>query len=122
LARSAGVVVVNSTTGLSALHHGRPVTVLGSAIFDMAGLTFQGPLDDFWQRSTAPDAELFKAFRKVVVAQAQLNGSFFTEAGIAQGIEAAMERISVASVLPQAAPVPRTKISPAPLAPAIIRN
>ncbi len=37
LSRSEGVVVVNSTTGLSALHHGRPVTVLGSAIFDIPG-------------------------------------------------------------------------------------
>ena len=81
LSRSEGVVVVNSTTGLSALHHGRPVTVLGSAIFDLAGLTFQGPLDGFWQESTPPDPELFKAFRKVVLTQAQVNGSFFTEAG-----------------------------------------
>jgi len=122
LARSAGVVVVNSTTGLSALHHGRPVTVLGSAIFDIAGLTFQGPLDNFWHGSAPPDPELFKAFRKVVLTQAQLNGSFFTEAGIAQGIAAAMKRIDVGSVVPQAVPIARTNIPPASLAPAIIRH
>jgi capsular polysaccharide export protein len=122
LARSAGVVVVNSTTGLSALHHGRPVTVLGSAIFKLAGLTFQGSLDSFWRESIPPDPELFKAFRRVVLTQAQLNGSFFTEAGIAQGIEAAMERIEVASVAPQAFPVARAQIPPAPLAAVIIRN
>ena len=52
-----GVVVVNSTTGLSALHHGRPVAVLGKAIFNLAGLTFKGPLDDFWKESTPPDPD-----------------------------------------------------------------
>ena len=92
------MVVVNSTTGLSALHHGRPVTVLGSAIFDMPGLTFQGPLDRFWQEKTPPDPELFRAFRRVVLTPAQVNGSFFTEAGIALAIEGALERIGASPV------------------------
>ena len=48
LAKSRGVVVVNSTTGLSALHHNCPLKVLGRALFDMPGLTFQGSLDRFW--------------------------------------------------------------------------
>jgi capsular polysaccharide export protein len=78
------------------------VTVLGSAIFDIPGLTFRGHLDGFWQKSTPPDPELFSAFRKVVVTQAQMNGSFFTEAGIALGIEGALERIGVPAVEPQA--------------------
>ena len=81
LSKSEGVVVVNSTTGLSALHHGRPVTVLGSAIFDLEGLTFKGPLDGFWREKSPPDPELFKAFRKVVLTRAQVNGSFFTYEG-----------------------------------------
>jgi capsular polysaccharide export protein len=98
------------------------VTVLGSAIFNIAGLTFDGPLDNFWQGSAPPDPELLKAFRKVVLTQAQLNGSFFTEAGIVQGIEAAMERIDVAAVAPQVFPIARTEIPPASLAPVIIRN
>ncbi|MDQ3558770.1 MAG: capsular biosynthesis protein, partial [Pseudomonadota bacterium] len=42
LSQAQGVVVVNSTTGLSALHHHRPTKVLGRAVFDMPGLTFQG--------------------------------------------------------------------------------
>ena len=95
LSRSEGVVVVNSTTGLSALHHGKPVTVLGSAIFDIPGLTFQDHLDRFWRESTPPDAELYRAFRKVVMASAQVNGSFFTEAGIALALDAALERMEV---------------------------
>jgi capsular polysaccharide export protein len=111
LAKSQGVVVVNSTTGLSALHHGRPVTVLGSAIFDIAGLTFRGPLDRFWRDAAIPNAELFKAFRKVVLKRAQMNGSFFTDAGMQVAIDAALKKINVPEVKKQ--PVIQTR-APSP--------
>jgi capsular polysaccharide export protein len=114
LSKSEGVVVVNSTSGLSALHHGRPVTVLGSAIFDLAGLTFQGPLDSFWREKQLPDPELFKAFRQVVVAQAQLNGSFFTEAGLALAVENTLQRLDLVPIQPLAAPQPQHRPSPSP--------
>jgi len=103
LAKSRGVVLVNSTTALSALHHERPVKALGRALFDMPGLTFQGSLDRFWNEGTAPNQELFRAFRRVVLKRAQINGSFFTEAGIALAIEGAVQRIGVAPVPASAA-------------------
>jgi capsular polysaccharide export protein len=95
ISRAQGVVVVNSTSGLSALHYGKPVTVLGHAIFNLAGLTFKGPLDRFWRKGRAPDAELFKAFKRVVVSKAQLNGSFFTPEGIELAIAGALDRMNV---------------------------
>jgi capsular polysaccharide export protein len=98
LVRTQGVVVVNSTTGLSALHHNKPVAVLGSAIFNLAGLTFQGPLDNFWREGAPPDTELLSAFRKVVLTRAQLNGSFFTHAGLDLALAGALERLEVATV------------------------
>ena len=98
LAGSRGVVVVNSTTGLSAIHHNCPLKVLGRAVFDMPGLTFQGALDTFWREGKAPDAELFRAFRKVVLRRAQVNGGFFTRAGRALAVAGALERIGVAPV------------------------
>jgi len=49
-----GVVLVNSTVGLSALHHGAPTKVCGHALYDIPGLTYQGTLDQFW--SVAPGA------------------------------------------------------------------
>ncbi len=58
---SSGMVTVNSTAGLHALKQGRPVKVLGTAVFDIAGLTDQQPLDDFWQAPAAPDAEVSTA-------------------------------------------------------------
>lgn len=98
LSNSRGVVLVNSTTALSALHHECPVKALGRALFDMAGLTYQGPLDRFWTEGTAPDPALFRAFRRVVLHRAQVNGSFFTEAGIRLAVQGAVERIGVVPV------------------------
>lgn len=110
--RCQGVVVVNSTSGLSALHHSRPVTVLGSAIFNLAGLTFKGPLDRFWKKRSLPDADLFKAFRRVVISQAQVNGSFFTPEGLELAVNGSLQRMDVAT-LPKPAMQPKAQ-TPAP--------
>ncbi|KIP17243.1 capsule polysaccharide biosynthesis family protein [Burkholderia sp. MSHR3999] len=80
LTHAAGLVVVNSTVGLSGIHHGLPVKVLGDAIYDMLGLTFQGRLDRFWDEAASfrPDMSLYRRFRSHVIDQTQLNGSFYS--------------------------------------------
>lgn len=88
-----GVVVINSTVGLSALHHKRPLAALGSAIYGMAGLTWQGSLDAFWTHGQAPDEELYRAFLNFVVHRTQINGDFYTQTGIRMAIPAAIQRI-----------------------------
>lgn len=79
LKHAVGVVVVNSTTGLSALHHNTPVIACGNAIYDMPGLTWQGALDSFWNNAQhhTIDRKLYKHFRQHLIAQTQLNGSFY---------------------------------------------
>ena len=79
LTHARGVVVINSTVGLSALHHQTPTITLGKAIYDMPGLTFQGDLRHFWTEAQQqiPDLELYWKFRNHVVDQTQLNGSFY---------------------------------------------
>lgn len=79
LEHARGVVVLNSTVGLSALHHGAPLKVCGTALYDMEGLTFQRRLDEFWvQAPTAVvDHELFERFQNYLVKNTQLNGSFY---------------------------------------------
>jgi capsular polysaccharide export protein len=74
-----GVVVINSTVGLSALHHGAPTKVCGKAIFDIAGLTFQGSLGKFWQNTQLdkPDSRLLARFQSFLIQNTQLNGSFY---------------------------------------------
>ncbi len=87
LAHARGVITVNSTVGTSAMVHRRPTIALGKAIYDVPGLTFQGPLDRFWREGAPPDPDLFRAFRKAVIHMAQVNGGFYTREGIALGVE-----------------------------------
>jgi capsular polysaccharide export protein len=83
---AAGVVVGNSTVGLSALHQGRPTKVLATAIYDLPGLAARADLDAFWSDPEPPDPALFQAFRNTVVHATQVNGDFFTREGIARAV------------------------------------
>ncbi len=74
---SLGVVLINSTTGMSSLYHGAPTKVMGNAIYDIEGLTYQGNLDNFWQNPGTIDYQLYKQFRGFVIENTQLNGSFY---------------------------------------------
>lgn len=78
LKAAKGVVVINSSVGLSALGHKAPLKVMGDgAVYDMEGLVFQGALDEFWGNCQRPDSELFSKFRKYLILKTQVNGSFF---------------------------------------------
>lgn len=93
LEHARGVVVVNSTVGLSALHHERPLVVLGTAIYNMPGLTWQGKLDDFWRGGDLPDMHLYHAFLDYVMHHTQINGDFYTRTGIEMAVAGAVERL-----------------------------
>lgn len=79
---SAGLISVNSTAGLVGIEHGCPTLVLGSATYDMPGLTHQSGLATFWRAPEPPDLDLFEAFRRVVIANAQINGAYSTLRGV----------------------------------------
>lgn len=83
--RARGIVTVNSTVGMSALMLGRPVIALGTAVYNLPGLTCGAPLDDFWREVPVPDAELFRLFKNTVIHTTQVHGGFYTEesAGLA---------------------------------------
>lgn len=81
LPRMAGVVCINSTAGLAAVEFGKPTIALGQALYDIAGLTHQGDLDEFWCAPQTPDAALYQAFRRVVMTKTQINGAYATSKG-----------------------------------------
>ncbi|MBI0326216.1 capsule biosynthesis protein [Burkholderia plantarii] len=93
LEHARGVVVVNSTVGLSALHHERPLIALGTAIYNLPGLTWQGTLDDFWHQRERPDMDLYHAFLDYVMHHTQINGDFYTRTGIAMAVAGAADRL-----------------------------
>ncbi|WP_105384597.1 capsule biosynthesis protein [Neorhizobium alkalisoli] len=93
IAKSHGVVTVNSTVGLTALAAGRPVIALGSAIYDVPGLAFQESLAAFWQNPTAPDPDLFDAFTRALAATTQVRGGFIGREAIQAGVENVAARL-----------------------------
>jgi capsular polysaccharide export protein len=93
LCNAAGIVTVNSTTGISALYQGIPVKVLGSAIYDVPGLTHQGRLDDFWHAPTPPDPDLYAAFLRALAGTTQVPGGFHTKEAKAAAIGGMIQRL-----------------------------
>ena len=77
LTNARGCVVINSTVGLSAIHHNILVKSLGEAIYDIPSLTFQGTLDDFWKSTDKPDLGLYRAFKSHIVDRTQINGNYY---------------------------------------------
>ena len=94
LENSQGTILVNSTVGTSALAKNCPVIALGSAIYNIKGLTFQGTLDGFWTQASAPDKKLFEAFRRCYIEQTQINGSFYNRKGIRMAVEATIQKLT----------------------------
>jgi len=100
LDHALGVVVANSTVGLSALDHGLPVKACKSAVYDMEGLTYQGELEDFWRdaQMQLPNPDLLMRFRSYLIRHTQLNGNFYkrldipgSSAGVVWGGNAAVD-------------------------------
>ncbi|KAA0019041.1 capsular biosynthesis protein [Salinicola corii] len=93
LKHASGLVTVNSTAGNVSLGFGCPTHALASPIYDMAGLTHQGKLDDFWHNTPAPEAGLFRAYRRTVAQTVQINGGFYCRPGIELASENALQAL-----------------------------
>lgn len=76
---SIGVVLINSTTGTQVLDHGKPLIVLGKAIYKKKGLVYEGSLDNFWNDAFEfkPNTELWKKFKIFLLFYSQINGNFY---------------------------------------------
>ncbi|ALV57701.1 TPA: capsule biosynthesis protein [Burkholderia cenocepacia] len=93
LDHAKGVVVVNSTVGLSALHHRRPLIALGDAIYAVPGLTWQRTIDEFWRQGSTPDMDLYQAFLSYILHHTQINGDFYTRTGMQMAVQGAIDRL-----------------------------
>jgi capsular polysaccharide export protein len=98
LEQASGTIVVNSTVGLQAIHHGCPTKALGTAIYDVPGLVDPAPLDGFWAAPMPPNPRLYRAFRTVVIGHSQHNGSFYTEQGMSLLLPSVAARLSGTAV------------------------
>jgi capsular polysaccharide export protein len=103
LKMARGLVTVNSTSGLQALHHDCPTIALGNAIYDVPGLTHQDGLKSFWNDPAKPQHSLYAAYRRVVMHLTQCNGNYNTRRGIALGVRHTVDRLEGATVASPAA-------------------
>lgn len=80
-----GLIVVNSTSGLSALHHGTPLLCLGETFYNkpelVSGDGSARALDAFWRTPRAPDPQAAKKMLAAIRAQALINGNFYLRPG-----------------------------------------
>lgn len=77
LKHARGTVTINSTVGLQSLHHGTPVKVMGTAVYDLPGLTFQGTLADFLRDPGEVDRQVYLGFRRYLEHTNQANGNLY---------------------------------------------
>ncbi len=108
----AGLVTVNSTAALHGLRDGVPAKVLGTAIYDIAGMTDQQPLDAFWCAPQKPDPVLTAAFYRLLAASIQVRGNFYSDAGTTAAADAIAQKLLEGTVnLPggDSGGVPRAK-------------
>ena len=79
LKHARSVITINSTAGLSAIHHAKPLKVMGNALYNIEGLTYQNSLDKFWKSNFQPDMNLFRHFKNALLYKTQLNGVFYSK-------------------------------------------
>lgn len=94
LSNAKGTVLINSTVGVHAIRQGCPIKVLGIATFDIEGLAYQGPLDDFWQALPKPDADLCDDLVRLWGNTIQVKGNFYTRAGRRAAVAGVAQRLA----------------------------
>ena len=112
LGHARGMITINSTSGFSALHAGKPLLVLGRAIYRHPALARcgagEGSLHAFWTDPFVAPAPLREAFKRWLVAEALVPGDFYdpalagtTAAAVAARVDAlASEARPAARVVP----------------------
>lgn len=80
LKNAKGTVLINSTVGLSSLYHGTPVKALGRAVYNIADLTCQCDLSEFWDKPLFFDKTLLSSLLNWMQTSIQPNGNLYTTA------------------------------------------
>lgn len=90
---AASVVTVNSTVGLHSLRLLVPTLPLGSAVYDLPGLTHQRGLRTLWCDPDPVDPALYTVFETAMAARIQVRGSFYDPSGRRAAVEAITQRL-----------------------------
>jgi hypothetical protein len=94
------MITINSTSGLSALHHGVPLAVLGQALYRHPELAFcveRGmDLDRFWLEGKAAPENVRHRYLSWIHHECLAGGDFYAKDAMAPAIEALRRKIDAA--------------------------
>ena len=93
LAASSGMITVNSTAATTAMVLGKPVKLMGQAVYSVPGLSFQPCLDAFWTEGAPPDPDLLEAFLALLCGAFMVRGAFHQDSGLAAAVAGAVARL-----------------------------
>ena len=93
LAASSGMITVNSTAANTAMVLGKPVKLMGQAVYNVPGLSFQPSLDAFWTEGAPPDPDLMEAFLALLCGAFMVRGAFHQDSGLAAAVAGAVARL-----------------------------
>ena len=93
LAASSGMITVNSTAATTAMVLGKPVKLMGQAVYNVPGLSFQPSLDAFWTEGVPPDPDLLEAFLALLCGAFMVRGAFHQDSGLAAAVAGAVARL-----------------------------
>jgi capsular polysaccharide export protein len=93
LAASSGMITVNSTAATTAMVLGKPVKLMGQAVYSVPGLSFQPSLDAFWTEGAPPDPDLLEAFLALLCGAFMVRGAFHQDSGLAAAVAGAVARL-----------------------------
>jgi capsular polysaccharide export protein len=93
LAASSGMITVNSTAATTAMVLGKPVKLMGQAVYNVPGLSFQPSLDAFWTEGAPPDPDLLGAFLALLCSAFMVRGAFHQDSGLAAAVAGAVARL-----------------------------
>jgi capsular polysaccharide export protein len=106
---SAGMITINSTSGLSALHHGVPLAVMGQALYRNEELAFcvgRGiDLDRFWTDGFVAPESVRHRYLSWIHHQCLAGGDFYAKDGMeaaAVALQSKIEQALTAAASPDA--------------------
>ncbi len=95
----AGMITINSTSGLAAINHGRPLLVIGRSVYsrpELATCAFGEPdFRRFWVSGFVAPKDLRKSFLSTIARKALLPGDFYGHRGRRVAIRAIVAKLHV---------------------------
>jgi capsular polysaccharide export protein len=83
---SAGMITINSTSGLSAIYHGVPLMVLGDAIYSNEELAVcargEPDFDEFWTHISEANITLKRLYINWIKVRSLERGDFYANADL----------------------------------------